>query len=277
MHENQQQEAATKLASAQENLRARHARNVKQREKKRQTHYTPQVGEYVLTRRGLNDATDKKKLDSYWIGPYKVEKVIGNIVYLQVPKAIENEQVIYKSERFHIDKCRRYVPRDSGEGDNGWSYSTVFAREWQKGTCHYLVQWASGEIGYAEHSDDLLENEKKVGIYPEKGIEQTYAQEVADYKKDILGQVSPILVNNFAGIKETSSRTSRKFTARQLSGKTVVWKLNDEDEHVAGLAWSLNNDTYLIRFTDGQEATWPVDQVIQKMVGQPGTKQYVFD
>ena len=167
--------------------------------------------------------------------------------------------------------------RDTSESDEGWTYTTVFGREWVRGTCHYLVQWASGEIGYAEHSEDLMKNEATTGIYPESGIDQVYAQEIADFKKDIFGHTSPILVNNFAGIKESSQRGTRKYTARQLSGKTVVWRLNDNDEHVAGLAWSISGDTYLIRFTDGLEETWPADQVMQRMVGQPGTKQYVFD
>jgi hypothetical protein len=69
----------------------------------------------------------------------------------------------------------------------------------------------------------------------------------------------------------------KKFTSRQLSGKTVVWRVNEDDEHEAGLAWSMSNDTYLIRFTDGTEETWPVEQVLQRMIGQPGTKQFSFD
>ena len=277
MHDSQVQGAATKLAAAHSKLQARHARNVKQREKRKQTQYIPQPGEYVLTRRGLKDPTDKRKLDSYWVGPYKVDRVVGNIIYLQVPSAVENEQVVYKSERFHIDKCRRYIPRDTAEGDEGWGYSTVFAREWSRGTCHYLVQWASGEIGYAEHSEEILENEKAVGIYPEVGIEQAYAQDVADYKKDVLGHTSPILINNFVSIKESGSRVQRKYTSRQLSGKTVVWRVNEDDEHEAGLAWSMSKDSYLIRFTDGTEETWPVEQVLQRMVGQPGTQQFSFE
>ena len=202
---------------------------------------------------------------------------MGNIVYLQIPSAVENEQVVYKTERFHIDKCRRYIPRDTTEGDKGWTYSTVFAREWIRGTCHYLVQWASGEIGYAEHSEEIMENESQVGVYPESGIEQAYAQDIADYKKDVLGHTSPILVNNFISIKESGSRVQRKYTSRQLSGKTVVWRINDNDEHEAGLAWSVSSDAYLIRFTDGTEENWSVEQVLQRMVGQPGTKQFTFD
>ena len=43
MHDSQVQEAATKLAAAQSKLQARHARNVKQREKRKQTQYIPQA------------------------------------------------------------------------------------------------------------------------------------------------------------------------------------------------------------------------------------------
>ena len=116
----------------------------------------------------------------------------------------------------------------------------------------------------------------QVGIYPETGITQADAQDIADYKRDIMGHEYPILVNNADRVSERRAALKSKYTHRQLSGKTVVWKL-DDDEHTAGLAWHLSGDSYLIRFTDGSEETWDRSQVLQKMVGTPGTKAFQYD
>ena len=40
----------------------------------------------------MKDPTDKRKLDSYWVGPYKVDRVVGNIIYLQVPSAVDTSK-----------------------------------------------------------------------------------------------------------------------------------------------------------------------------------------
>ena len=224
----------------------------------------------------MNSPSDKKKLDSYWVGPYKVSQVVGSIIYLEIPHKSEAELISYKTEKFHVDRIRRFMPREEKDGIESWTYVTVFVREWIKGTCHYMVQWYDGEIGYAEHSDEILRNELEVGIYPEMGIEQTYAQEIADYKRDILGHKWPILVNNFTNIKESTQVRPRMYTARQLSGKTVVSKKSENDEHVAGLVWG-KADKFLIRFTDGTTEEWDQDQVHQRMVGVPGKKMFDYD
>lgn len=120
----------------------------------------------------------------------------------------------------------------------------------------------------------MMRNERITGIYPESGIEQAYAQEIADFKRDVLGHQYPVLVNNFTNIKEITSRP-KVYTQRQISGKTVVSKINENDEHVAGLVWG-KSDQYLIRFTDGRTEVWDSDKVHQNMVGVPGKKVLRF-
>lgn len=58
-------------------------------------------------------------------------------------------------------------------------------------------------------------------LYPEMGIEQTYAQEIADYKRDILGHKWPILVNNFTNIKESTQVRPRMNTAGSPLPRTI--------------------------------------------------------
>jgi len=235
----------------------------------------PQKGEYVLYRRGRSSANDKPKLESYYAGPVQVDSVVGSIVYLSIPYRV-GQEISYKVERFHVDNIKKFVARENTSEPGNWNYVTVLHRKWEKGTCHYSVVWYDGSTSYAEHSEDLVDNEKEIGIYPEQGIEQKDAQDIADYKKDILGHVYPILINNVGRAEEKRGTRRREYTHRQLSGKTVVWKL-DDDEHIAGLAWHLDGDRYLIKFTDGSEETWDRSQVLQKMVGVPGTKVFQYD
>jgi len=61
-----------------------------------------------------------------------------------------------------------------------------------------------------------------------------------------------------------------------MSGKCVVWKI-DNDEHVAGLAYSAGGNKFMIKFTDGTQDYWTQDEVISKMVGKLGTKTFNFD
>jgi len=91
-----------------------------------------------------------------------------------------------------------------------------------------------------------------------------------------MGHEFPILVNNADRVSERRAAIKTKYTSRQLSGKTVVWKLI-ESEHVAGLVWHVQGENYLIRFTDGTEEQWSYSDVIQRMVGIPGTKSFVFE
>jgi hypothetical protein len=275
LKEMQDAKASENIQHAQKRMKRRHANNARYRGKKQATQFVPQIGDYVLLRRGLNHPSDKKKLDSYWIGPYKVSDIIGNIVSLEIPSKSVDEAVVYKTEKYHMDRIRRFVPRVEKDGEESWIFVTVFAREWIKGTCHYLVQWYDGEIGYAEHSEEMMRNEKATGIYPESGIEQGYAQDIADFKRDVLGHQYPILVNNFTNIKEITTRP-KTYSTRQLSGKTVVSKVNEQDEHVAGLVWG-KADKFLIRFTDGTTEIWEQEKVHQKMIGAPGKKSFDFD
>jgi len=225
------------------------------------------------------------KLSPHWAGPKHVLKVLDNIVVLSMPMSYIDDTTqaqTYVDTNVPVSRIRPFVQRKDSERvaealqPGEWTIEKTFHRRWNaKGVAQYGVLWSTGEIGYAEHSQTLMDMEELEGILPEFGMTQTNAEDVYLYKRDIMKQKKPILLNTGTKKMPPTTHRKRRYTIKELDGRAVVYKqyFEEDEEHpryVAGQVEYLpGGDIFIATYTDDTTEQMTHAEVLQRMVGQP--------
>jgi len=275
----------TRSEQARASTQARHDANAKQRAKHAPLKHTPRVGDLVWYAAKMDGKHKHAKLSPHWAGPRHVLKVLNNTVVLSMPMSYVDDTTAaqtYVDTTIPISRIRPFVQREDSDRitqalqPGEWTIEKTFHRKWTaQGTAQYGVLWSTGEIGYAEHSQTLMDMEKFEGILPEIGITQANAEDVYLYKRDIFKQKKPILLNTGTKKMPPTTHRKRRFTVRELDRRAVVYKQYFEDEddqpqYVAGQAEYLpGGDIFVVTYTDDSSEQLTHAEVLQRIVGQP--------
>jgi len=268
-----------------EATQARHTANARQRAKRAPLKYAPVVGDLVWYAAKVDGKQKHPKLSPHWAGPRHVLKVLDNVVVLNVPISyIDDTQTAqsHVNTTIPISRIRPFVQRKDSDRvagnleDGEWTVDRTFHRRWSAdGIAQYGVLWSTGDIGYADHSQTLMDIEELEGILPEIGITQANAEDVYLYKRDILQQKKPILLNTGNKKMPPSTRRKRRYTIQELDQRAVVYKqfFEDDDVHPRYIAGQVEyfpgGNVFQATYTDGTCEQLTHAEVLQRLVGQP--------
>jgi len=264
---------------------SRHEANARQRAKHAPLKYVPHVGDLVWYAAKVDGKQKHPKLSPHWTGPRHVLKVLDNVVVLNVPVSYIDGTTTTQSHinaTIPIARIRPFIPRKDSDRVAGalqpgeWTVDKTFHRKWSPyGVAQYGVLWSTGDIGYAEHSQTLMDMEELEGILPEIGITPANAEDVFLYKKDIFGHKRPILLNTGTKKMPPAQRRKRRYTVEELDKRATVFKQFFEDDdlqprYIAGQVEYLpGGDVFLATYTDGTSERLTHAEVLQRLVGQP--------
>ena len=264
--------------------RSRHEANARQRARQAPLRYAPQVGDLVWYAAKVDGKHKHPKLSPHWAGPLHVLKVLDNIVVLNVPMTYidaTTQAQTFVNANIPISRIRPFVARKDSEKTaqtlqpGEWTVDKTFHRKWTDGIASYGVLWSTGDIGYAQHSQTLVDMEELEGILPEFGITQVNAEEVYLYKRDIFKHKRPILLNTGSKKMPPAQRRKRRYTRDELDRRAVVFKqyFEDDDTHPRYIAGQVEylpgGDTFLTTYTDGSTELLTHAEVLQRLVGMP--------
>jgi len=268
-----------------EATQARHAANARQRAKRAPLKYTPAVGDLVWYAAKVDGKHKHTKLSPHWAGPRHVLKVLDNTVVLNVPMSyVDDTQTAqtHINTSIPVTRIRPFVQRTDSDRVAGtlqpgeWTVERTFHRRWSpQGNAQYGVLWSTGDIGYAEHSQTLMDMEELEGILPELGITQANAEDVFLYKRDIFKQERPILLNTGTKKMPPTTRRKRRYTIAELDQRAVVYKQFFEDDdiqprYIAGqVEYFPGGDVFVATYTDNTSEQLTHAEVLQRLVGQP--------
>ena len=264
---------------------ARHTANARQRARHAPLKYTPRVGDLVWYAAKVDGKHKHTKLSPHWAGPKHVLKVLDNIVVLSMPMSYVDDttsEQTFVNTTIPISRIKPFVQRRDSDRitqtlqPGEWTIDKTFHRRWHaNGVAQYGVLWSNGEIGYAEHSQTLVDMEELEGILPEFGMTQTNAEDVYLYKRDILKQKKPILLNTGTKKMPPTTHRKRRYTINELDKRAVVYKqfFEDDDEqprYVAGqVEYFPGGDVFMAKYTDNTTEQLTHAEVLQRIVGQP--------
>jgi len=263
----------------------RHNANARQLAKRAPLKYTPHVGDLVWYAAKVDGKQKHPKLSPHWTGPRHVLKVLDNVVVLNVPVSYVDGTTTTQSHinaTIPIARIRPFIPRKDSERVTGalqpgeWTVDKTFHRKWSPhGVAQYGVLWSTGDIGYAEHSQTLMDMEELEGILPEIGITPANAEDVFLYKRDIFQHKKPILLNTGTKRMPPAQRRKRRYTINELDKRATIFKqvFDDDDIHPRYIAGQVEylpgGDVFLATYTDGTNERLAHAEVLQRLVGQP--------
>eukprot|EP00963_Diacronema_lutheri_P008487 scaffold753_cov390-Pavlova_lutheri.AAC.19 len=211
---------------------------------------TFKVGDQVKVQYGLKGATDKHKLDAYYVGPFTIAEDLGNGAYkLHIPPKSSYSDIFNAHKlALWIDS---YLTLFLASDDIGNSlarlppdckvesaiairrYLLRDYRYFPHKPVRYWVQKDSAETPYVwvDESSDLLDEflslEENNACIPERGISDENKEAVKIHKQQIYLQYpSPILVNTWTSARlPVQTRTRPAFKPPQTLLNAVVQQL----------------------------------------------------
>lgn len=268
----------TRIYSEVREATAKDTKRVRERQDRTRAGREYKLGELVKMQAGEYSPSDRPKLSDYWIGPYKVTKVLGKGAYeVALPDGTRFHSKVnadrldywYTSDLSDYPKdggaedaggryqVRRYLLRDFG----GFPRSRRVPRYWVEGTS----EEAANRYFYVDEDveilEDILTQEERHGCLPERGIGRVNRQAVGEHKLRAYGlNPSPIVKDTWNGPLPYTTRTEPTYRMPKRMADAVhgvvhsTWRMTDgKDLWYQALVLGQSGDGMRIRWTDGRE------------------------